>query len=364
MSPTRRAHPELNHYVEPDELADAGYDVIIVATGGLPDVGAAEGSRFATDVWDVMAGVVKPTGDVIVYDDNGANQALDAVEVLAGTARSVCYVTPERTLAPEVGTLTMMGYLEMMADYEVPMTPVHRLHGIERVDGRLKATFGVDGARKSVEHLADTVVIDHGTVPNTEVYDELVASLDQRRHDRPQRVVGGAAADLDPQPRRPLPALSHRRRREQPHDPDRGARRVPALQRDPGTRSSERPASDPAQRLLVALPAVEVSSTAAKTGSPSATASKSVIELRSFIRVDAAEQGRGVARAGVEHGPARLEQARPEHVVAQVGEGLGPAAIAYRRAVTLLPRPSTCGKTNHIQWLDLRPRRSSASAVS
>lgn len=166
---------ELNHYVEPDELADAGYDVIIVATGGLPDVGAAEGSRFATDVWDVMAGVVKPTGDVIVYDDSGANQALDAVEVLAGTARSVCYVTPERTLAPEVGTLTMMGYLEMMADHEVPMTPVHRLHGIERVNGRLKATFGVDGARKSVEHLADTVVIDHGTVPNTEVYDGLVA---------------------------------------------------------------------------------------------------------------------------------------------------------------------------------------------
>ncbi|CCH80196.1 putative N-methylproline demethylase [Nostocoides japonicum T1-X7] len=164
----------VNHYVEAGELADAGYDVIIVATGGIPDVEVAKGSQLATDTWDVMSGAVKPTGEVIVYDDNGANPAVDAVEMLTGTARSIRYVSPDRTLLPELGTLTMTGYLEMLADNEVAITPVHRLLGIEKVEGRLKATFAVDGAHKTTDMVADTIVIEHGTVPVTDVYDDLV----------------------------------------------------------------------------------------------------------------------------------------------------------------------------------------------
>ena len=38
--------------------------------------------------------------------------------------------------------------------------------------------------------------------------------------------------------------------------------------------------------------------------------------------------------------------------------------MAYSCAVGLCPSPATCGKTNHIQWLGLRPARSSASARS
>lgn len=166
---------ELNHYVEPEELADAGYDVIVVATGGTPDIDVAEGSSLATDTWDVMSGAVKPKGDVIVYDDNGANPAADAVEMLTGSARSIRFVSPERTLLPELGALTLAGYLEMMADNEVDIVPVHRLKRIERVGGRLKATFAVDGAHKTTEFVADTIVVEHGTVPVTDVFDELVA---------------------------------------------------------------------------------------------------------------------------------------------------------------------------------------------
>ncbi len=164
---------ELNHYAEADELRD-GYDVVIVATGGMPDTDVAPGSGLATDTWDVMSGAVRPTGEVIVYDDNGANPAVDAAEMLTGSARSVRFVTPERTLLPEVGTTALAGYLEMLADNEVSITPIHRLLGIEKVDGRLKATFMVDGAHRTIEMVADTIVIEHGTVPVTDVYAELV----------------------------------------------------------------------------------------------------------------------------------------------------------------------------------------------
>jgi N-methyl-L-proline demethylase len=165
---------ELNHFVEPDELAGGGYHTIVIATGGLPDIAVAEGHPLAVDSWDIMSGSVKPRGDVLVYDDHGGNQALDAIEVLVSTAASVELVTPERTVSPDVGALTMAGYLQMLADHGVTMTPAHRLTRIDRVDGRLKATLVVDGARRAVERYADTIVIEHGTLPVTDLYDALV----------------------------------------------------------------------------------------------------------------------------------------------------------------------------------------------
>ncbi|MEX5717292.1 oxidoreductase [Geodermatophilus maliterrae] len=167
-------HLELNHLVEPDELANGDFDVVVVATGGLPDVEVAEGSHLAMDSWDVVSGAVRPTGDVVVYDDHGGHQALDAVEIIAPAAASVELVTPERTISPDVGSLTMAGYLQMLAEHDVTMTPAHRLVRVERSDGRLKATFAVDGARRSIERYADTIVIEHGTLPVTDLYDALV----------------------------------------------------------------------------------------------------------------------------------------------------------------------------------------------
>ena len=42
----------------------------------------------------------RPRGDVLVYDDNGAEPALDAAELLAARGAEVELVTPERTARP------------------------------------------------------------------------------------------------------------------------------------------------------------------------------------------------------------------------------------------------------------------------
>lgn len=166
---------ELNHYVDSSELgAGSGFDTIIVATGGLPNCDIAEGSELAIDTWDVLGGAVRPTGSVLVYDDHGGHQALDAVEALTKTATSLELVTPERMLSPDVGALSVAGYLEMMSENAVTLTPTYRLERIERVDGRLAADFRVDCARTSIRRIVDAVVIEHGTLPVTDVYDDLV----------------------------------------------------------------------------------------------------------------------------------------------------------------------------------------------
>jgi 2,4-dienoyl-CoA reductase-like NADH-dependent reductase (Old Yellow Enzyme family)/thioredoxin reductase len=162
-----------DHYVEPDEIDDV--DVVVVATGGLPDTAVGvPGDDLALDGWDVLSGATKPSGDVLVYDDHGGHQALDAVEAVTRSARTVEYVTPERSVAPDVGASPAVGYFQMLADHDVRATVLHRLVAIERRDRRLAVRLRVDGATAVAERVVDAVVIEHGTKPVADLFEALV----------------------------------------------------------------------------------------------------------------------------------------------------------------------------------------------
>jgi 2,4-dienoyl-CoA reductase-like NADH-dependent reductase (Old Yellow Enzyme family) len=164
----------LNHYVEPGELERSDYDVIILANGGLPDINVdATGLDLAVDSWDIISGTVKPTGDVLVYDDHGGHESLDAIEALTATAAGIEYVTMGRTVAPDVGSSPAAGYFVMLADNDVRLTLLHQLTGIEKRGGRLAVTLRVEDSHKTSTRMVDTVVIEHGTKPDTDLYDSL-----------------------------------------------------------------------------------------------------------------------------------------------------------------------------------------------
>lgn len=162
-----------DHYLEPDEITDA--EVVVVATGGLPNTAlGVPGDDLVLDSWDVLAGAARPSGDVLVYDDHGGHQALDAVEALTRSARSVEYVTPERTVAPDVGSSPAVGYFQMLAEHDVRATVLHRLVAVERRDGRLVVRLRVDGATVVAERVVDTVVVEHGTAPVADLFEALL----------------------------------------------------------------------------------------------------------------------------------------------------------------------------------------------
>ena len=70
-----------------------------------------------------MSGAVHPQGRVLVYDDNGAEPALDAAELLAARGAAVELVTPERMLAPDVGSMNSPAYLRAFAEHDVTAHP-------------------------------------------------------------------------------------------------------------------------------------------------------------------------------------------------------------------------------------------------
>jgi len=150
--------------------------VVVVATGGLPNHAfLGLGADLVADTWDVMGGDIRPRGQVLVYDDNGAEQALDAAELLAVRGATVEVVTPERMVGPLVGSMNAPAYLRAFAEHGVQVTLAHRLVAVRRADGGgYVATLGSEYAERTVERHVDQVVVEHGTLPNDDLYLDLV----------------------------------------------------------------------------------------------------------------------------------------------------------------------------------------------
>ncbi|HJA39447.1 MAG TPA: FAD-dependent oxidoreductase, partial [Candidatus Brevibacterium intestinigallinarum] len=106
-----------NVYADEDTVRALSPDVVIIATGGVPDTEVCEGSEHVLDVWDVMTSPVTAGQHVLVFDDHGSYPALDAVERLARGGAEVIYSTPERTIAVDVGSMNSPAYLRLMAEH-------------------------------------------------------------------------------------------------------------------------------------------------------------------------------------------------------------------------------------------------------
>lgn len=146
-------------------------DLVVIATGGIPNTSFLdEGEDLVTSTWDVLTGSVPPAAQVLVYDDNGNHPGMTAAEFLAETGAKVEIVTPERTLAPEVGGTNYPAYFRVFSAKGVTTTLNLRLRGVRREGNRLVARFEQEYGGGMVEREADQVVVEHGTLPMDELY--------------------------------------------------------------------------------------------------------------------------------------------------------------------------------------------------
>lgn len=167
---------KLNSYVDGSDLAEAGFDVIIVATGGMPKALDIPGNQYVIESWDVLSGSKRITGNVLVYDDHGGNQALDLAENLSGAGAKVEFVTPERSMAMDVGGMVASAYFKSLSEQGVKFTILRELKRIEKnSDGTLTAFLGMEDERWEESRVVSAVVAETGTAAISDVYDELVA---------------------------------------------------------------------------------------------------------------------------------------------------------------------------------------------
>ena len=163
----------LNRYVEGADVLAEHPDIVIVATGGVPNIDWVEGAEHVVSVWDVLGGQVEPGAEVLVFDDHGDHQAPSAVDFLAARGSSVELVSPDRMSAHEVGATNFPVYLESFYSKGVKLTPDHRLGRVERDGNRLRARLRNEYSDAEVVRSVDQVVVEHGTLPAAELFHDL-----------------------------------------------------------------------------------------------------------------------------------------------------------------------------------------------
>ena len=162
-----------NRYAEAEDILAETPDIVVVATGGVPNTDWLEGSGHVASVWDVLGGQVEPGAEVLVYDDHGDHQGPSAADFLASRGSKVELVTPDRMAAHDIGASNFPVYLANFYAMGVRMTPDRRLTRVEREGNRLSATLRNVYDDADETRLVDQVVVEHGTLPNAALFHEL-----------------------------------------------------------------------------------------------------------------------------------------------------------------------------------------------
>ena len=163
----------LNRYAESADVLAERPDVVIAATGGVPNLERVAGAEHAVSVWDVLGGQVEPGAEVLVFDDHGDHQGPSVVDYLASRGSSVELATPDRMTAHEVGATNYPVYLASFYAKGVTLTPDRRLCSVERDGNRLRAVLRNEYTDEDETRVVDQVVVEHGTLPAAELFHEL-----------------------------------------------------------------------------------------------------------------------------------------------------------------------------------------------
>ena len=163
-----------NTWAEAHDILALSPDVVIIATGGLPETAVlTSGNDLTVSAWDILSGDAKPGSNVLLYDDAGDHTAMQAAQALAESGAMVEVMTPDRSFAPEVMGMNLVPYMRALQDKSVTFTVTWRLLSVTREGNQLRAQIGTDYGPATQSRLFDQIIINHGTQPNAGIYFDL-----------------------------------------------------------------------------------------------------------------------------------------------------------------------------------------------
>lgn len=160
----------MNTFAEAEDVLAEAPDVVIVATGGLPNPGFFAGAELADTSWDVLAGAVPVGGDVLLFDEAGGHAGLSCAQFAADAGAKVRFVTPERSVGRELGGTNLGAHMDEMYKRGIEIRPDMRLTALSRAGNRLLARIENIYSEAWEEIEIDQVIGENGTLPNDDLY--------------------------------------------------------------------------------------------------------------------------------------------------------------------------------------------------
>ncbi|MCT4553302.1 MAG: NADH:flavin oxidoreductase [Pelagimonas sp.] len=165
-----------NTWAEAEDVTALDPDVVIIATGGLPNMQLFEQAGEAPHVvsaWDLISGDVKPAENVLIYDESGDHPGLMAAEIAATAGAQVEVMTPDRVFAPDIMAMNLVPYMRSLQARDVTFTVTRRLLTVTREGNQLTAHIGTDYSDLVTQARYDQIVVNYGTMPMEDLYFDL-----------------------------------------------------------------------------------------------------------------------------------------------------------------------------------------------
>ena len=163
----------LNCYAERDEVVAESPDVVIIATGGIPDPPWLEGAAYCTDPWDVIGGAA-PLGDrVLVYDGTGRQTAPILAEQALKAGKSLTYVMLDNFPAKELVYAEQVIWRKRFAELSIAPLIDYTLSSVGKSGNALVAHFFHELTGETLRIETDSIIVDQGTVPADDLFHDL-----------------------------------------------------------------------------------------------------------------------------------------------------------------------------------------------
>ncbi|MDE0047630.1 MAG: FAD-dependent oxidoreductase [bacterium] len=188
-------------FVEGDDVTRLDADIVVVATGGVPETDLAEGGgEHAMTVWDALGAGHRPTGHIVITDVTGGHGALSLADTLADSAQTLTFVTADRHAGRALGVQNVPVYLRNLVSAGAVILTDRALVGVRRQGNRFVARLRHAFTRRIEDVAADMVIADSGVRSVTDVFDDLrdrSVNLGEVDHEAlvavaPQKVVANA----------------------------------------------------------------------------------------------------------------------------------------------------------------------------
>jgi 2,4-dienoyl-CoA reductase-like NADH-dependent reductase (Old Yellow Enzyme family) len=176
-----------NIFADEDTILAERPDYVVLATGGVPDrLEEMPGSELCLPVAEALADPARCQGTVLIFDGTGTIHAASAAEVLLRREAAIVYASPDRAVLQETASMSRPLQLRQLYRGGARLLADHALIGVARASNRLLARLANELTGEVEELLCDTVLVEHGTVPTGELYEELRA-----------RAVNDGVTDVD-----------------------------------------------------------------------------------------------------------------------------------------------------------------------
>ncbi len=170
----RRGVPiHTNSYMEAGDIIALTPEVVILATGGLPQIDLVDGSELCVSTWDIVSGQTPVGRDVLVYDGTGRHPAPLAAERAKKAGASVTYATIDANLAEELTYAERLRWKKRFLSLALQPISETRLLAVRRRDNLLEAVLLNEISREVKIVAVDQVIVEQGSIPMNELFEEL-----------------------------------------------------------------------------------------------------------------------------------------------------------------------------------------------